>query len=39
MLAIYGKGKQAAKSDAQVAAAIKPFAAALMATGPRPKGA
>jgi len=37
MLDIYGKAKQAAKTDARIAAEIKPFAA-FMALGPRHKG-
>lgn len=37
MLDIYGKAKQAAKKDAQIAAEIKPFAK-FMAVGPRKKG-
>lgn len=36
MLDIYGKAKQAAKTDAAIAAEIKPFAA-FMAVGPRKK--
>lgn len=37
MLDIYGKGKQAGKTDAQIADEIKPFMA-FMATGPRKNG-
>ena len=36
MLDIYGKGKQAGKSDAQIAAEIKPFVS-FMSVGPRNK--
>jgi hypothetical protein len=36
MLDIYGRAKQAGKKDAQIAAAIKPFAK-FMSTGPRQK--